>query len=126
MKKIGSYLKNNLLLVVFIGFFIGILIMLLFYKTLKITSTNESCEVCHVHPHVFDSWKLSDHHDTRVGMHIGCVDCHLPPEGEGYLVEKMKASARDLYGFVFKDSADYKWELKSTLENAKKQTFKES
>ena len=126
LKRLGSFLRRKLLLVIFIGFVIGIFISLLTYKVMEETSTNESCEICHVHPHVFDSWKLSSHYDTRVGIHIGCVDCHLPPKGEGYVVEKIKASARDVYGLVFKDSADYNWELKSTLEYAKKHTFKSS
>lgn len=125
-RKLGSYLRKRLLLVIFIGFILGIAITLLSYKTIKYTSTNESCAICHVHPHVFDSWKLSVHHDTRVGIRINCVDCHLPPEGQGYLPEKIKASARDLYGYLFKDSADYNWELKSTLDYAKHHVFKES
>ncbi len=126
LKKVGTFLRKKLLLVILIGFVLGILITLLSYKTIRITSTNESCEACHVHPHAFDSWKLSVHHDTRVGIHIGCVDCHLPPEGQGYLIEKVKASARDIYGYVFKDSADFNWEQKSTLEYAKDHVFKES
>ncbi|MFW6277355.1 MAG: SUMF1/EgtB/PvdO family nonheme iron enzyme [Prolixibacteraceae bacterium] len=125
-KRLGSFLRKKLLLVIFIGFVIGLLISMLTYKVMEETSTNESCAICHVHPHVFDSWKLSTHYDTRVGIHIGCVDCHLPPKGEGYVVEKIKAGARDVYGLVFKDSADYNWELKSTLEYAKKHTFKAS
>jgi len=82
--------------------------------------------MCHVHPHATDSWKLSVHHVTRVGIKIGCVDCHLPPKGQGYLVEKIKASSRDLYGLIFKDSADFNWEAKSTLDAAQHFVFKES
>lgn len=126
LKKVGSYLRKKFLLVVFFGFVLGIIITLLSYKVIETTSTNESCEICHVHPHVFDSWKLSVHYDTRVGIHVGCVDCHLPPKGEGYLPEKIKAFARDAYGYVFKDSADFNWELKSTLEYAQKHTFQTS
>jgi formylglycine-generating enzyme required for sulfatase activity len=126
LKRLGSYLRKRILLIIFIGFVLGIAISLLSLKVIEETSTNESCEMCHVHPHVFDSWKLSVHYDTRVGIHIGCVDCHLPPKGEGYLPEKMKAFARDAYGYVFKDSADFNWEEKSTLEYAKNHVFKES
>jgi len=124
--KMGKSLKKRILLLLLIGFVFGIAATLLSNKVIEATSTNESCEICHVHPHVFDSWKLSSHYDTRVGIKIGCVDCHLPPKGQGYLKEKIKASARDAYGFVFKDSADYKWELKSTLEGAQHHVFKES
>ena len=126
LKRFGTYLRKKLLLVIFIGFVLGLLVALYANKAIEATSTNESCEICHVHPHVFQSWKLSAHYDTRVGIHIGCVDCHLPPKGQGYLKEKIKASARDAYGFVFKDSADFNWELKSTLDEAKHHVFKES
>lgn len=126
LKKAGSYLRKKLLLVIFFGFVLGIIVSIYSNKAIDATSTNESCKMCHVHPHVFDSWKLSVHHDTRVGIQIGCVDCHLPPKGQNYLKEKIKASAKDAYGFVFKDSADFNWEAKSTLEQAQHFVFKES
>ncbi|MCF6358865.1 MAG: SUMF1/EgtB/PvdO family nonheme iron enzyme [Draconibacterium sp.] len=126
LKRLGKYLRKKLLLVIFIGFVLGIVISIYSYKVIVVTSTNESCEVCHVHPHVFDSWKLSVHHDTRVGIKIGCVECHLPPKGEGYLKEKIKSGAKDLYGYLFKDSIDFNWEAKSTLDEAQHFVFKES
>jgi nitrate/TMAO reductase-like tetraheme cytochrome c subunit len=126
LKKLGKYLRKKLLLVLFAGFVIGLLFTIYTNKALEYTSTNESCEVCHVHPHVFDSWKLSTHYDNPSGFQVRCVDCHLPPKGEGYLKEKMIAGARDFYGVVFKDSADFNWEQKSTLEYARHHVFKES
>lgn len=126
LKKFVSYFRNHILLIIFIGFIIGITVTILTNKVLEATSTNESCEMCHVHPHATESWKLSDHYVTRVGIHIGCVDCHLPPKGQGYLKEKIKASVRDVYGLVFKDSADFNWEEKSTLEFASKHVFQAS
>jgi len=126
LKRLGKHLHKKLLLVIFIGFVLGIIISVYSHKAIEATSTNESCEVCHVHPHVFDSWKLSVHHDTRVGIHIGCVECHLPPKGQGYLKEKIKSGAKDLFGYLFKDSVDFNWEAKSTLEQAQHFVFKES
>ena len=126
LKKVGSFLRKKILLVLFLGLVLGIIFTLLFHKVMDVTSTNESCEICHVHPHVFESWKMSVHYDTRVGIHIGCVECHLPPKGQGYLKEKIYASVRDVYGLVFKDSADYNWEEKSTLEFAQHHTFQSS
>lgn len=126
LRRLGSFLRKRLLLVIFIGFALGITATIYFNKTVEATSTNESCEMCHVHPHATDSWKLSVHHVTRVGIKIGCVDCHLPPKGEGYLVEKIKASSRDLYGYIFKDSADFNWEAKSKLDQAQHFVFKAS
>ena len=126
LKKFGSFLRKKILLVLFLGLVLGIIFTLLFHKVMDVTSTNESCEICHVHPHVFESWKMSTHYDTRVGIHIGCVECHLPPKGQGYLPEKIKAFARDAYGYVFKDSADFNWEEKATLEFAQHHTFQSS
>lgn len=126
LKKTGNFLRKKILLIILIGFVLGVFATVYFNKAVEVTSTNESCEMCHVHPHVFDSWKLSVHHDTRVGIKIGCVDCHLPPKGHGYLKEKIIASSRDLYGYVFKDSADFNWEAKSTLEEAQHFVFDES
>lgn len=126
LRKVSNYLRKNLLLVLFIGFVVGLLVTIYTNKALEYTSTNESCNMCHVHPHVFDSWRLSTHYDNPSGFRANCVDCHLPPKGQGYLPEKMKAAARDIYGYLFKDSADYNWEQKSTLEYAQHHVFKVS
>ena len=126
LEKFVGFLRKKILIVIFMGFVIGILATIYSNKAIEATSTNESCEMCHVHPHVFESWKQSVHYDTRVGIHIGCVDCHLPPKGQNFLTEKIKASTRDAYGYFFKDSADFNWEEKSTLEAASHHTFQES
>jgi len=126
LKKFSAFLRKNILIILLFGFVLGIAVAISINKALDVTSSNESCEACHVHPHVFDSWKLSKHYDTRVGIHIGCVQCHLPPKGQGYLKEKIKASVRDIYGVMFKDSADFNWEEKSTLEFAKNHVFQVS
>lgn len=126
LRKVLNYFKKNLLLVLFVGFVVGLLATIYTNKALEYTSTNESCNMCHVHPHVFDSWRLSTHYDNPSGFRANCVDCHLPPKGQGYLPEKLKAAARDIYGYVFKDSADYNWEQKSTLEYAQHHVFKVS
>ena len=126
LKKLIYYLRKHLLLVLFLGFVIGLLATIYTNKLIEYTSTNESCAMCHVHPHVFDSWKLSTHYDNPSGFQVRCVDCHLPPKGEGYMKEKIIAAARDVYGLVFKDSADYNWEQKSTFEYAQHHVFKSS
>jgi len=126
LKKIGQYLRKKLLLVVFIGFVFGVIATIYSHKAIEATSTNEFCEICHVHPHVFDSWKLSTHYDTRSGIQVGCVECHLPPKGEGYLKEKIRLGIKDIYGFLFKDSADFNWEAKRTVEMAQHFTFQSS
>lgn len=126
LNRLVTYLKKKILFLILIGFILGILITVYSHKAIEATSTNEFCETCHVHPHVFDSWKLSKHHDTESGIHVGCVECHLPPNGHGYLKEKARLGLKDVYGFLFKDSADFNWEAKSTLEQAQHFVFKES
>jgi formylglycine-generating enzyme len=125
-KRLFVYFKKRVLLILLTGFVTGLIFTILFNKLMDYTSTNESCEICHVHPHVFDSWKLSTHYDNPSGMHIGCVECHLPPKGQGYLKEKIITGTRDIYGYLFKDSADFNWEAKSTLEYAARHVYKES
>ncbi len=120
------YLKKKILIVIFIGFVLGIVVTIYSHKAIDATSTDQFCKSCHTHPHVFDSWRLSTHYDTKSGVHIQCVECHLPPKGQGYLVEKAKLGLKDIYGFLFKDSADFNWEAKSTLEQAQHFVFKES
>lgn len=93
-------------------------------KAVTATSTDEFCASCHIHPHSTDSWKLSTHYDNKHGIHVHCVDCHLPPHGEGYLVEKTKTGIRDVYGKLFKDN--FNWEAKSQIEYAKNHTFEAS
>ncbi|MDD4107206.1 MAG: SUMF1/EgtB/PvdO family nonheme iron enzyme [Prolixibacteraceae bacterium] len=124
--KLLNYLRKRLLLVLFAGFVLGLIVTIYSNKLIEYTSTNESCAICHVHPHVFDSWKLSYHYDNSSGVQTGCVACHLPPKGQGYMKEKIISAVRDVYGLVFKDSADYNWELKSTLEHAQRHVFNES
>ncbi|MCL4481766.1 MAG: SUMF1/EgtB/PvdO family nonheme iron enzyme [Bacteroidetes bacterium] len=126
LRKMGKFLRKRVLLILFCGFILGILVIIFGNKTIEYTSTNESCASCHVHPHVFASWKLSTHYDNKSGITVHCVECHLPPKGEGYLLEKTKLGLKDVYSFLTKDSADFNWEAKRTVEKAPHFTFKTS
>lgn len=76
---------------------------------------------CHAHPHADNSWKKSTHYLTHTaGMRVECVECHLPPKGEGYWPQKIKLGARDVWSHWFKDTADINWEEKQLVENAVK------
>ncbi|HOP59742.1 MAG TPA: SUMF1/EgtB/PvdO family nonheme iron enzyme [Bacteroidales bacterium] len=87
-------------------------------KLIVYTSTDEFCMICHVHPHAEQTWRLSTHYNNNTGTVVHCVDCHMPPEGEGYIWAKAKHGLKDLYGYLFKDSADFNWEEKSLVEYA--------
>ena len=126
LKKIGAILRKRILLILFFSFAIGILAAVWGNKAVEYTSTDEFCASCHVHPHVFDSWKLSTHFDNKSGIKVHCVECHLPPKGEGYMIEKTRLGIKDVYGFLTKDSAEFNWEAKRTVEQAPHFTFKVS
>lgn len=126
LKKIRAFFKNKLLLLIVLGFVLGIGGTILTNNVMEATSTNKFCEVCHVHPHVFNSNKLSGHFDTQSGIQVSCVECHLPPKGEGYLIEKARLGIKDFWGFLVKDSADYNWEARRSVEKAQHFTYQES
>jgi len=109
-----------------LGVIFTALLVFLGNKMVVATSTNEYCESCHIHPHSTSSWKLSTHYDNQRGIQVHCVDCHLPPHGEGYLVEKAKTGARDVWAKWFKDPESFNWEAKSQIEYAKRHTFEVS
>lgn len=125
-KKAGDFLRRHLILLLFSSFAIGILATLSINRTIEYTSTDEFCAACHVHPHVFASWKLSTHYDNKGGIQVHCVDCHLPPKGQGYMLEKTRLGLKDVYSFLTKDSAEFNWEAKRTFEQAPHFTFKTS
>jgi len=105
------------------GMLIAALLIFLGNKAVVKTSTDEYCASCHVHPHSTQSWKRSTHVDNPRGIKVHCVDCHLPPHGEGYLFEKAKTGIRDLWSNTFRDSASFNWEEKSQIGYAKRHTF---
>ncbi len=90
------------------------------------TSTDAFCASCHIHPQATQSWNRSTHADNQRGIHVHCVECHLPPHGEGYLVEKTKTGLRDVCGILFKDPETLDWEAKSQVEYAKGHTYEKA
>lgn len=126
LKNTGKFLRKRFFLLLLVSFTIGILAVFTGNKAVEYTSTDEFCASCHVHPHVFPSWKLSTHYDNKGGIQVHCVDCHLPPKGEGYLYQKAYFGIKDIYGVLTKDSAEFNWEAKRTVEKAQHFTFKAS
>jgi formylglycine-generating enzyme required for sulfatase activity/nitrate/TMAO reductase-like tetraheme cytochrome c subunit len=103
-----------------LGIFLGIAIVVSLYQTSVYFSTDESCLICHVHPHVEDSWKLSKHFNNSSGTKVHCVDCHLPPKSHtwSHYSAKTKLGMRDLWAYLSKDSADFEWDKLSEIESA--------
>lgn len=100
------------------GLIVGIGLILAGNKAIEATSTDRYCNSCHIHPQADMSWKKSTHYETRSGFRTHCVDCHLPPKGDGYLPEKARTGLRDLWSYWFKDSASFDWDAKSRLDHA--------
>ena len=117
---------KRFLLWFFPGLLVGVLLILGGSKALHYTSTNEYCMSCHIQPMADNSWKKSVHYDTRSGFRIGCVDCHLPPKGKGYLWSKGKTGLRDLWSKWTKDSASFDWAGKRRLEVARGYVYESS
>src|SRR5665647_335603 len=90
------------------------------------TSSDKYCISCHIHPVQDQNWKLSEHYNNKSGFVTHCVECHLPPKGHGYLPAKAFHGFKDVYGKLFKDSADFDWEAKKSLEKAKKYVYEAS
>ena len=111
-----------------LGSIVGIGVVISFYQVSVYLSSNESCMMCHVHPHVEASWKLSKHYNNSSGTRVNCVDCHLPPRNNtwDHYSFKVKLGVKDLWSFLTKDSADFDWDRKSTLEHAVKYIPNES
>ncbi len=108
----------------------GATITLIVLKSAKValdyTSTDMYCMSCHVHPGSDQSWRLSTHYNNPSGNITGCAECHLPPKGKGYIFAKAKHGFKDLYGYLFKDSAEINWQAKNLVDNAKHFVYEES
>jgi formylglycine-generating enzyme len=108
------------------GLIAGGLLILGGGKAIDKTSTNAYCISCHIHPSADASWKRSVHYETQSGYRVACVECHLPPKGQGYIWNKAKTGLRDLWSFRTRDSASFNWEEKRRLENARGYAFEGS
>ncbi|KAA3614035.1 MAG: hypothetical protein DWQ05_17340 [Calditrichaeota bacterium] len=102
----------------FVSFAFGLIFIISFQAGLDVTSTDDFCQSCHVHPQADLSWKQGAHFDNASGTIAHCVDCHLPPEGMAYLTEKVKTGSRDLFSYWFKDESEFDWQQASSREAA--------
>jgi len=104
----------------------GILVLLLVQGANTVTSTDNFCESCHVHPQATASWIQSTHFATRSGTVVHCVECHLPPGGWAYASQKARLGIKDIWGKLVKDPESFDWDETSRLEHARTYTFRES
>jgi len=118
--------KRYLLVPVLLGMVIASVLITGGNRLVVKTSENEFCASCHIHPQATETWKRSTHYDNQRGIQVACVDCHLPPKGEGYLIEKTKTGLRDVWGMVLKDPESFNWDARSQVEYAKRHVYESS
>lgn len=123
MKFVSKYKIKWFIL---LGIGIAFVLQYSFEKAVDYTGTDAYCMSCHVHDHAELSWRLSPHVNNEAGIQVHCIECHLPPKGEGHLWAKAKHGSKDIYGVLFKDSADFKWESKRTTAVANEFTYEAS
>jgi len=111
---------------IFAGFALAIVIIKSGEAVVSYTSSDRYCVSCHIHPQADQAWRLSTHYNNASGSIIHCTGCHLPPEGHGYLFAKAKHGFKDIYGYLFKDSAEINWQEKKLLENARGFVYEKS
>jgi len=111
---------------IILGFVIALILLKSGKAVVRYTSSDKYCVSCHIHPLADQRWKLSTHYNNSSGNIIHCAECHLPPEGHGYLFAKAKHGSKDIYGYLFKDSAKIDWAEKKLLENAKGFVYEKS
>ncbi len=111
---------------IIVGLIIGFILLKSGKAVVTYTSSDKYCVSCHIHPAADQAWKLSTHYNNHSGNIVHCVECHLPPEGHGYLFAKAKHGFKDVYGYLFKDSAKIDWESKKSLDMAKGYVYEKS
>ena len=120
-------IKRKHYLVFIAGGLSAILFLALSNKAIEYTSTDEFCASCHVHPHADATWKLSVHNNTRSGISVKCVDCHLPPEDQPvkFLTRKAYHGFHDFYVYMTEDAENIEWADKRNREAAKRFVYED-
>ena len=97
-KKIIGLSRKGLILTVIAAVAVGASITIGLNRVYMQSSTDESCQSCHVHPQADKSWKLSSHHNSKSGVVTGCAECHLPPKGSfKHFTAKARTGSPDRY-----------------------------
>jgi len=109
------------------GLLLGLAAAFAGHQSVKYTSTDVFCDqACHAHPHAEQFWIQSAHYSNRQGIVAHCTDCHLPPGGLQYLVEKARLGAHDAYAQLFRDVSKIDWARERKLDRAVTFTYDEA
>lgn len=121
--------KNKALILTAAGSLIlGICLAAVISTVYTVSSTNDSCMACHVHPDAEASWKQGPHHLNESGVVTDCAACHLPPQSDvtAHFFAKTKIGIRDIWSFIFKDKSRIDWESRRDFEHARHYVYNES
>ena len=90
--KISGFISLGILSVFSGGVISGFVPM----AVLKITDNDRFCLSCHTMTHLEEETKRSRHYQNKVGVKVGCPDCHVPREVGEYLRVKV-AALKDVF-----------------------------
>ena len=87
--------------IVAVFFFLsGMLYMITFNWTMKVTNTEQFCIGCHeMEDNMYPSYAKSIHYSNRSGVRASCSDCHVPHEWTDKIVRKIQAS-KEVWGKI--------------------------
>jgi len=101
------------------GLFVGLLIAFAGRQTVIYTSSDSFCaQGCHSHPHATQMWLQSAHYTNKRGIVTHCTDCHLPPDGVQFFIEKARLGLHDAYAQLFENVSRIDWSRKRQLDRA--------
>ena len=98
-KPIRKPRRRRRVLLVIVLFLVAFVVLAdLAWRFLEATSTNAFCASCHEMDGAVKSWRASTHYTNASGMHVNCVDCHLPPKDHllRFVWEKGATGTRDV------------------------------
>lgn len=78
------------------------------WRLLEWTNSNAFCASCHEMSGAVRSWTASTHHINRSGMHVDCIECHLPPKDDmiHFTIVKGATGLKDVTSHLFDRSYD--------------------
>ena len=101
-----SKIRGGPVVVLLLGFVVGLLAIISFSTVLVYSSTEEFCsEGCHEMGQNVAEYKDSIHDKNRTGVRATCPNCHLPKQVIPLYVKKMGA-LHDLWGHFVSHSID--------------------
>ena len=120
--------KSRKGLFLFIGVFVGFALFVSMYQATVFFSSNQSCMMCHMHPHADESWRMGIHGGVvnSTGVMVSCVDCHLPPRSQtwAHYTAKARHGINHVWGWLTNDTIN--WDRGLTWDEAVRFVYNQS